>query len=87
MILKGLLAPYYLLQNFSENQRKEKKYVKGDTEDNPQLSDPFLLSCQCFFSRDHKPKLKDRRSKVFFGMTSTVQTSNSVPFSYQKRTR
>ena len=61
MILKGLLAPLYLLQNFSE----KKIDVKGDTEDNPQLSDPFLLLCQWFFSRDQKPKLKDKRSKFF----------------------
>ena len=51
MILKGFLAPLYLLQNFSE----KKIDVKGDTEDNPQLSDPFLLLCQWFFPETKNP--------------------------------
>ena len=59
MIFKAFLVPFYLLQN------RRKNGVRRDTEDNPQLSNPFLLLCQWFFSRDHKPKLKDRRSKVF----------------------
>ena len=55
MILKGLLAPFYLFAEFLREPKRRKKDVKGDTEGNPQLSDSFLVSCQCFFPETINP--------------------------------
>ena len=45
---------------------REEKDVKGDTEDNPQLSDQFLLMCQCFFLETKNPNYRTEDQSFFW---------------------
>ena len=60
MIMKGVLAPLYLLQNFSEKTREKKKNC-----DNPQLFDPYSLLSQCFFPETINPNYRTEDQRVF----------------------